>query len=306
MDAAKVDTKNRFVYGEPAEIYHQRVLGVASNGALKLIDEKTPAHYKHWVTSEDDEEEKAQFAFGKAYHCAVLEPEVFADTYACLPEDAPKDLRRFRDAARPSQATLDSIAWWDEFEAANEGRVFIDFDRRETLLAMSASQRAMRVDIANVTLTLAELIDACQKEVSGYYIDEETGLLCKIRFDLLSEELRFGADLKTALDAGAEAFARTVARHRYDQQQAHYNEGFRRITGHGLRSFMFMPIEKAAPYVPAAWTLGEATETRGWDLRQRAIRKMHKCVTSDTWPGYASDARPINVPAWAYYGIENE
>lgn len=305
MDAAQVDTKNRFVYGEPAEIYHQRVLGVASNGALKLIDEKTPMHYKHWVESEEDEEERANLSFGKAYHCAVLEPEVFAETFVCVPADAPADLRRFRDAKKPSQATLDSIAWWDEFEEMNQGRTFIDFDKRETFLAMSASQRAMRLEIGGHKLTLAELIDVCAKEVSGYWIDPETGLQCKLRFDLLSEELRFGGDLKTAMNAGEDAFARVVASHRYDQQQAHYTDGYKEITGHALRSFMFLPIEKAAPYVPAAWTLGEATEQRGWDLRQRAIRKLHKCVTSDTWPGYASDARPINVPAWAYYGIEN-
>ena len=93
-----MDYKHGFIH-EPAEEYHKRRLDVASNGGLVLLDTTTPLHYHHWITNpEPDEAESAALKLGKAYHCAVLEPDVFAETYCVIPPDAPRDLRRFRDA----------------------------------------------------------------------------------------------------------------------------------------------------------------------------------------------------------------
>src|SRR5690606_27460583 len=108
--------------------------------------------------------------------------------------------------------TLRAIEWWDEFEARNAGKVFVPRSDYDTALAMGSSLRAMRLKFGNVTLTGAELIDACAKEVTVRWIDEETGIECKLRADLWSEELAFAADIKSALNAGREACARAIAR----------------------------------------------------------------------------------------------
>lgn len=296
-----------FVRGETAEVYHQRRLDVASNGGLRIIDEQTPAHYHHFITTPraaDEEETAAQF-LGAAYHCAVLEPEVFADTYRIVPVDAPKDLRRFRDAKKPSNETLDAIAWWDMWEAENAGKILVSTAVRENMIAMATSQRRMVLDIGGIKIVLSELIDECDKEVSGYWVDPETGIRCKLRFDLMSEELNFGGDLKTAMDAGAEAFARTMAKHGYHRQEAHYCEGYREITGRPLSSFMFLPVEKAAPFLPSAWIMGPASHELGYNLTRRALGKLQACLKSDTWPGYPNTAKEIELPTWAHYQLED-
>src|SRR5690606_12577178 len=99
-------------------------LDEANNTGLTLIDEYSPAHFWHYVHEPHDDSTK-ETDFGRMYHCASLEPDVFGTTYAVMPEDAPRDLRRFRNAKKPSDETLRAIEWWDEFEARNAGKVFV-------------------------------------------------------------------------------------------------------------------------------------------------------------------------------------
>lgn len=301
-----MDYKHGFIH-EPAEEYHKRRLDVASNGGLVLLDTTTPLHYHHWITNpEPDEAESAALKLGKAYHCAVLEPEVFAETYCIIPADAPRDLRRFRDAKKPSQETLDSIDWWDGWEAENAGRIMLAHDVRERIIAMATAQRSMRLSIGGVTFRLAELIDVCEKEVSAYWQDEVSGVHCKARFDLLERDLGFCGDLKTARDAGKEAFARSAAGHRYHQQQAHYCEGFRALVGRAPAAFSFLPIEKEPPYAPAAWHLGAASHELGYGLQQRALAKLAGCLKNNRWPGYPETVAEIELPTWAHYELESK
>lgn len=291
---------------EPAETYHQRHLDIANNGGLALLDTTTPLHFHHWVHSEETAAESATFALGRAYHASVLEPEKFADEFICLPDSAPKDLRRFRGAAKPSQETLDSIAWWDMWTEANAGRTILPAENRERLIGMAASQRRLRLTFGKVTLTLGDLIDACRKEVSAYWIDPVTGVKCKARFDLVEEDLGFLGDLKSAMDAGENAFAKAAARHRYHQQQAHYCEGFREITGKAPRAFSFLPVEKEPPYAAAAWNLGAASHELGYGLQQRALRKLAACLASGQWPGYPETIKTIELPTWAHYELGDD
>lgn len=285
---------------EPAETYYQRVLGEASNSALTIIDERSPAHYLHWVNNPDDDEETAALTFGKAFHMATLEPERFGDTYGVLPVDAPRDLRHLRGAKKPSDSTLESIEWWDNWTEANAGRVMLSANDYAKAAAMGASLRAYEMDFNGTVITGADLFDACQKEVTVRWVDEETGLLCKLRADIWSEELAFAGDLKSCLDGSFEAFSKAIYRHRYHVQHGHYCEGFR-AAGFSLRSFGFFPVEKDAPHVPASWHIDPPAEERGWAIRQRSMRKLKACMESGRWPGHTTTVQSISLPAFAFY-----
>lgn len=288
---------------EPADVYYRRQLDEASNSGLSIIDSQSPAHYHHWIVTPDDDEASKALTFGKAFHCATLEPDVFRATYSVMPADAPRDLRYLREAKKPSDATKQSIEWWDAWERDNAGRVFLSATDYDLAVAMAASLRALRLDFGSTRITVADLIGECETEVTVRWIDEETGILCKLRADLWSEELAFAADLKSCLSAAREDFARAIARHRYHQQHATYCEGFR-AAGKPLRSFIFLPVEKAPPHVPAAWHIDAASESRGWDLRQRAMRKLHRCLQTNEWPGYTGTVESIAIPAYAHYDTE--
>src|SRR5690606_39705122 len=57
--------------GVPAEEYHRRELGVATSGVLRMLRDRTPAHYRAWVDAQDNGDTPA-LVFGRAYHCRVL------------------------------------------------------------------------------------------------------------------------------------------------------------------------------------------------------------------------------------------
>lgn len=290
---------------EPAEAYYVRRLDVANNTLLGIIDTQSPAHAWHWAHADDSEEETAALTFGKAYHMATLEPERFRDSYFVMPADAPRDLRYLRNAAKPSDATKQAIEWWDCFEAEAAGRIMLSRKDYDLAAAMAESQRRCPMEFAGgVNITLAELIDECETEVTVYWIDEDTGLLCKLRADLWSEDLAFAGDLKSCFDASPEAFGRAIHSHRYHVQHAHYCEGFR-AAGFPLKSFGLLPVEKRAPHVPATYHVDAPSEERGWAIRQRSMRKLAACVKSGRWPGYTTTMTPIGIPAYGHYDLED-
>ena len=294
----------------PAETYYVRRLDEASNSGLTIIDERCPAAYKWWVDHPDaDEEETAALTFGKAFDCAVLEPEKFGDLYAVMPADAPRDLRRFRNANRPSADTLRSIEWWDAFEAANAGRTFLTHNTYQQALAMAASLRAYEMtfnaDGREITVLAGELFDACQKQVTLSWIDEETGVLCKARLDLLEPDIAFAGDLKSARDASRAGFSRAINAHRYHVQAVGYADGCR-ACGLPLKSFAFFPVEKDPPYVPASWHVDAPSEERGWAIRQRSLRKLAECLRTGRWPGHTRTVESIAIPAYGFYDADKD
>lgn len=299
------EMRNAILPGVPEAVYYTRQLAVASNSGLSVLDEKSAAHYLHWCEHPESDENTEALAFGKAFHMATLEPEKFGDTYVVQPADAPRDLRYLRNAQKPSAATLAAIDWWDTWEANMAGRIALTAMAYDQARFMGQAIRALRMRFGAVEVTCGELFDACQKEVTIYWVDEETGMKCKARVDLWAEDLAFAGDLKSCLDASREAFARAIFRHRYHVQHAHYSDGFRSC-GAPLRSFVLFPVEKVAPYVPASWHVDEMGEERGFAIRRRSLLKLKRCLEADHWPGYTETAEPIQLPAYAFYSADTD
>src|SRR5690606_16676979 len=96
MSAQMKPTTNGTIANEPAESYYRRRLDEASASGLKQML-RSPAHFKHWVEDPEADKETPTLTFGKAFHVATLEPDLFAKVYAVLPGDAP---------AKPTAAML--------------------------------------------------------------------------------------------------------------------------------------------------------------------------------------------------------
>lgn len=295
---------------EPPEVYYVRRLDVASNSGLSVLDNDEngcPARYYHYITAgEETEEETADMRFGKGFHMAFLEPERFDSVYAVMPSDAPRDMRRFRDAKKPSIETLRSIDWWDNFEAKHAGHIFLTAKDYDDSRAMAESLRKLPMEFNNGSLKIltGELLDLCETEVTIYWVDEETGIVCKLRADLWCEELSFGGDLKSAKSASRAGFARAINSRRYHVGHAHYCEGFRAV-GKPLKSFALLPVEKVKPFIAASWHVDSPSEERGWALRQRAMRKLKQCLETGQWPGYTTTVESIGIPAYGHYDVKD-
>jgi len=99
---------------------------------------KSPRHFIQYKTRKV--EPTPAMEFGTAFHMAVLEPEKFKDHYYIVPEDAPRrPSSRQINAKNPSEKTLESIAWWENFLAENEGKEELSYNDHQTILHMQES-----------------------------------------------------------------------------------------------------------------------------------------------------------------------
>jgi hypothetical protein len=275
-------------YGESEATYHADRDGILSTSAIKQLL-RTPAHYKAWSTAPLDLSETPAQAFGKAFHCALLEPERFERIYATLPENAPRDLRYLRDAKTIKPDTQAAIDFWDAWYGA--GKRSLSAEDTTRILGMVASVQSHP--------WASRLIRGGKAEVSMRWRDEETGLPCKARADYYVEApARYVLDVKTCEDASPEAFARACARYQYHLQHAHYVDGFRCL-GLPLQGYYLLAIEKDPPYVCQPYALDAMAEAAGYVLRKRGAALLAKCLEQDRWPTYSDDIPSLALPTWA-------
>lgn len=100
-------------------------------------------------------EQTNEMSWGSLIDCLWTTPSLFASEYCVIPETAPKDVRkdsRIMEAKKPSQESLDKIAWWNEFDKEVAGRIPItqalldDAKAAVRMLEMNNLSRAIRAD----------------------------------------------------------------------------------------------------------------------------------------------------------------
>ena len=134
-------------------------------------------------------------------------------------------------------------------------------------------------------------------ELSVYWTDPATGVLCRCRPDWWREDDLL-VDLKTTDDASLEGFARSIANWRYDVQAPFYLDGVKAATGRKPRGFVFIAVEKKPPHAVGVYVLDAESLTLGRAQYVADLQRYAECVKSDSWPGYGDKIQTISVPAW--------
>lgn len=279
----------------PSAEYHQRGIGIASAGALKLV-RKSLAHYAHWARSGDDKRRKAM-DFGRIYHSFVLEPEAFRREYVVIPKNAPKRPdERSRNAKNPTFKVMAAMEWWDDFDRQHAGKEAVTAADYQKVQDM----RAALDDVDMVGELPGLMLSDGQREVSVRWVDEETGLPCRARFDWWLRPLFNAADLKSCFDASEEGFGAAVVRNEYHVSAAHYIEAARAI-GEPLNGYYFLAQETEPPYVAACWPLDAVAQDLGYRMWRNAMNKLAGAVKAGKFPGYATTPRELALPAYAHF-----
>jgi len=265
-----------------SEDYHAGP-GVSKSG-LWTIAKSTPAHYKF-----GERKDTAAFDLGTAAHIAVLEPERLASAVMCGPED--RRGNKWKDA---------------QLQADHFGAL---------LLPESEYAKVLRIrDSADRSGTLRDLRKGAMIEASGYAVDPETGVLCRCRPDGYHEGHNIILDLKTAQAGGREEFARATANFGYHVQEAFYSHIWSEATRaqttrpHLPDAFIFVVIEKTAPFIVSCYELKPAAVEEGRAVYRRALATYAQCMEREAldmplvhaWPGYPDDPEPLDIPRWAY------
>jgi hypothetical protein len=220
---------------------------------------------------------------GTAIHCAILEPDRYADEY--LVPDPPVDPSSLhhlkRKAARRHGAGESKTVISDEI-GVSEGKVgeYLERDDVQKLAdyyrehppsetpdltggQLKTVQSVKRAVEAHPKVR-GGLLDGGDAEVSFFWnVATEYGqtLPCKGRADYLVD--LGGAwmviDLKTtSRGVGAGSYDRTVGRSNYHLQARHYADGLEAATGKSVAHFIHLAVETDAPHKVRAHRMGPA------------------------------------------------
>lgn len=279
----------------PADVYH--AIPAMSAGGLKRM-RSSPAHFFGMQLDPERPppgDPSPAMKNGTLVHCCLFEPDQVDARYAVLPDNAPRKPTAVQRAAKkPSPETLDAIAWWDHFEREHPGVEIIEASQLAAARRQAANIRALP--------DLGALLEEGVGEASVFWLDPETGELCKCRPDWMSPagtDGRILVDGKTTQDASPEGFARVCWNMDYPLQAAWYSDGVAQALKTTVHGFVFAAAENAWPHPAAAYMLDD--EVMAWARREnrRILNLYAECKKTGNWPAYEPSIQLIAMPAWA-------
>lgn len=229
---------------------------------------KSPKHYK-WA-KENPREDTVGLLKGRGTHTAVLEPERFLLDYAL-----------FKGKVRRGKE-------WDAFK---------ELHKEENILKPNEYQHCMVVAKAvHAHPAASAILKVAKREETISWIDEETGLHCKARLDLIWDGL---GDLKGVRSVHPRALPSEVARMMYHGQLAFYREGVRVTTGKNMRCYLIC-AEHAAPHDVVVREIDEDGLYAGWEMVRLLLNKVAECKAANRWPGLSDEIETLQLPAWVW------
>jgi exodeoxyribonuclease VIII len=259
---------------------------------LKLM-ETSPLFYDY--RQRHPREDSPSLLVGRAAHCAVLEPERFAERYV-VPE-----LRGCAATTKKGDPCSHSALPFaehcgvhggqgeaDVYRLGHPGVEVLTADQGETVRRCAAAVRAHPEASA--------LIDACDVEqVVTWQLD---GLACKGRLDLVARDGSFAADLKTCREL--RRFARDAAELCYHGQGSFYTDGGRAAGRLGPMSrYYLIAVESAEPYDVGVFEVAGAELTAGRELYRSLLDTWVSCRESGVWYGRYPVLTRLELPRWA-------
>ena len=241
---------------------------------------KSPLHY--WARYLDPNrvapEPTPAMAIGSAVHTHVLELDQWDARYVTAPEG----INRRTNAGK---------AEWETFETAATGRTVLS--RTDAELVMRMGHSVFRHPAAAMLLAMPG-----KAETTHMWIDEATGLQCKCRPDWLTDDGSLIVDLKTTEDASPAGFRKSIANFRYFVQASWYLDGVERATGKRPEQFLFLCVEKRAPYAVAVYAADAEMIQIGAEAAARDLEVLATCKAAGAWPGYSDQIETISLPPW--------
>ena len=260
--------------------YRQRS-GISSSELKKIMI--TPAHYKHW--KENPQEDTPALLFGRAAHKYILETYDFYTEFAVAPNC--------------DRRTKEGKEIWNKFVAESEGKDVITQEQFEQIEEMRKVMLA--------TPFVSKLING-EHEISYFWVDEDTGLECKVRPDSINHKLKIVVDYKTCDNAETEHFMKQAIRLGYDLQAYMYQQGVKENLGEEYL-FVFIAQEKKPPYAVNILEADESFMASGKRIFHEMLNVYKECSETGNWYGYLGANNEINslgVPKWIENLIETE
>ena len=267
------------VYDISIEDYHS---GEGFSRSKLIHFSKSPLHFWHEAYSPHKEARKEAdvikktnpLEFGNALHTYVLEQDTFFDRYTALPK-----INRVTKAGK---------AAYEDLLCRAEGKQIICEDALKEIEAMAQSVELHQEAKA--------LISDAVYEKSLFWTDPDTGILCKVRPDIWHNN--FICDLKTTQSGLYRDFQKSVYAYSYHIQAGMIQEALKHVLGVEMDNFIFVAIEKEAPYAVAVYRLDPIAVSLGVTRFKNILQGIKTCQETNNWPSYPTNI--IDVPKWAH------
>jgi exodeoxyribonuclease VIII len=264
LDELHKNGKLNGLFNVPNHIYHEGP-GISSTGLKDILD-YSPAHFKYF---QENRTTTKAMEDGTLIHTAILEPHLFEENVLVAPAC--------------DRRTTEGKKVWADFLAQSEGKTVVDASTYDSVCSLAKSVATNKL--------AAKLLKGQMSEVSVYWTDEETGVLCKARADHINDDLII--DLKSCQSAHSKSFQKTIEYHRYHLSAAYYLDGFAKFMP--VKLFAWLAVEKTPPYGCRFFTAEDTLLHAGRLEYREALNIYAKCLAEDRWPAYEMKFENISL-----------
>lgn len=268
--------KGRIVKDDPSVYFGTQAL--SNSGMSELL--RCPAHLKAMLDKCGKEEPQSEALLsGSLLHCMVLEPEELDSRYA------PKMYSGATKAGKDEKARADEM-----------GIILVSQDTWNDCKAMA--EAVLNHPIMQAVKDSGDL----RTEQSVYWTEMQGTVPCKARVDAIATIPGVGLcaiDLKTTRDASLASLEKSLYNYGYHRQAAWYRRGLY-AAGIDVRAFVFLFVEKEAPFLTVGVSVAEAAQESALDEIRNCVETYAGCMTSGHWPGYTEmPVVELDLPSWA-------
>lgn len=257
------------------KIYHADKTAVNSS-SLKMIHNKSPFAFKRSFIDGVSKPPTDSMKFGTLAHLAILEGARFRESYIVMPEFV-----GYTKDGKVSKLSAEAKAKREEWVAEQHlsGKTIVTQEELDKLLFM--------VEAVTSNEEAVKLLSSGATEISGYYADPETGILCRIRPDFLSFDLNAMIDVKTIAKCDMDYFRRNRVEDNdfmYYFQMAMYDEGTSIISNKKVDFPVWILVGSEPPYECIVIPMEEVYREIGNTHYKKALKKLKECIDKKEWP----------------------
>jgi exodeoxyribonuclease VIII len=247
------------------------------NWSLLKAWRRSPLHGHHAETTAETESSDA-LDFGRAFHCATLEPDLFAARYVVW-NGGRRAGRNWEDFALSATAQGQEILTTADYDAV----------------------RAMADAVRNHPACRNYFDHAIEVEAVRRWTDNGTGTNCKARLDAVPFDAVV-LDLKSARDYDPRRFTAKAWDLGYQHQMAWYRRGQAAKVGRSpaFVQMVLIAVEKVRPYDVCVMPVRTDTLDDCDAEIDELLALRQRCRESGNYPGAYPQPVEIGAPAWAY------
>jgi len=239
---------------------------------------KSPLHARYEMLQ--PEADTKSTLLGHALHTAVLEPERFGLEYAVGPV--------------VDKRTAAGKAEWAHFEAQRKNSILLRGQEYDQITGMAEA-------VLSHPFIQAVIGRPSHRELTVLW--DENGVPCKCRIDwaVELEGVTYIMDLKSAVDASSNGFARAINNYTYHAQAASYMRGLAEAlpTDRGRR-WLWVVVENTEPHGVAIYEPSEPCLAQGLEDYLGWVSSYRICKETNIWPGYPHLIQAMDLPKYAW------